>query len=106
MTRRRNWAYRCSSMKSHSRESTGRGSSNWSVGTDTGTNFFAPGKTDDSLEIYCAGIACLAYGLKQHNLLVRSCVASAGNDFRLGAQEAPPAIISLYPGVKFEAAQP
>jgi glutamine synthetase len=76
--------------------------SNWSVGTDTGTNFFAPGKTDDSLEIYCAGIACLAYGLKQHNLLVRSCVASAGNDFRLGAQEAPPAIISLYPGVKFE----
>merc|ERR1719247_656528 len=76
--------------------------SNWSVGTDTGTNFFAPGKTDDSLEIYCAGIACLAYGLKQHNELVRSCVASAGNDFRLGAQEAPPAIISLYPGAKFE----
>merc|ERR1719160_1052253 len=76
--------------------------SNWSVGTDTGTNFFAPGKTDDSLEIYCAGIACLAYGLKKHNELVRSCVASAGNDFRLGAQEAPPAIISLYPGVKFE----
>jgi glutamine synthetase len=76
--------------------------SNWSVGTDTGTNFFAPGKTDDSLEIFCAGIACLAYGLKQHNELVRSCVASAGNDFRLGAQEAPPAIISLYPGAKFE----
>merc|ERR550537_1311190 len=76
--------------------------SNWSVGTDTGTNFFAPGKTGDSLEIYCAGIACLAYGLKKHNELVRSCVASAGNDFRLGAQEAPPAIISLYPGVKFE----
>jgi glutamine synthetase len=76
--------------------------SNWSVGTDTGANFFAPGKTDDSLEMYCAGIACLAYGLKEHNLLVRSCVASAGNDFRLGAQEAPPAIISLYPGVEFE----
>jgi glutamine synthetase len=76
--------------------------SNWSVGTDTGTNFFAPGKTDDSLEIYCAGIACLAYGLNQHTQLVRSCVASAGNDFRLGAQEAPPAIVSLYPGVKFE----
>merc|ERR1719247_2191875 len=74
---------------------------NWSVGTDTGANFFVPGKTDDSLEIYCAGIACLAYGLKNHNELVRSCVASAGNDFRLGAQEAPPAIISLYPGAKF-----
>merc|ERR1719252_147665 len=75
---------------------------NWSVGTDTGINFFYPGKTDDSLEIYCAGIACLAYGLNQHTQLVRSCVASAGNDFRLGAQEAPPAIVSLYPGVKFE----
>jgi glutamine synthetase len=75
---------------------------NWSVGTDTGAIFFAPGKTQESLELFCAGIACLAYGLKQHNELVRSCVAHAGNDFRLGAQEAPPAIISLFPGVNFE----
>lgn len=76
---------------------------NWSVGTDTGINFFHPGKTADSLEIYVAGIACLAYGLKKHNELIRCAVAHAGNDHRLGAQEAPPAIISLYPGPKFEA---
>jgi glutamine synthetase len=75
---------------------------NWSVGTDTGANFFAPGKTQDSIELFFAAVACLAYGLKQHNELVRSCVAHAGNDFRLGAQEAPPAIISLYPGVGVE----
>merc|ERR1712139_435360 len=47
-------------------------------------------------------IACLAYGLAQHNELVRCAVAHAGNDHRLGAQEAPPAIISLYPGTGFE----
>jgi glutamine synthetase len=75
---------------------------NWSVGTDTGANFFTPGKTQDSIEMFFAGVACLAYGLKNHNELVRSCVAHAGNDFRLGAQEAPPAIISLYPGVGVE----
>eukprot|EP00933_Yihiella_yeosuensis_P075688 TRINITY_DN85142_c0_g1_i1.p1 TRINITY_DN85142_c0_g1~~TRINITY_DN85142_c0_g1_i1.p1 ORF type:complete len:798 (+),score=199.79 TRINITY_DN85142_c0_g1_i1:74-2467(+) len=75
---------------------------NWSVGTDTGVNFFHPGKTSESMEIYVAAVACLAFGLKQHNELVRCCVAHAGNDHRLGAQEAPPAIISLYPGQGFE----
>eukprot|EP00933_Yihiella_yeosuensis_P052200 TRINITY_DN50210_c0_g1_i1.p1 TRINITY_DN50210_c0_g1~~TRINITY_DN50210_c0_g1_i1.p1 ORF type:complete len:698 (-),score=171.34 TRINITY_DN50210_c0_g1_i1:198-2291(-) len=75
---------------------------NWSVGTDTGVNFFAPGKTQDELEIFVAAVSCLAFGLRQHNELVRCSVAHAGNDFRLGAQEAPPAIISLYPGAGFE----
>mmetsp|Transcript_94711 Transcript_94711/g.197889 ORF Transcript_94711/g.197889 Transcript_94711/m.197889 type:complete len:760 (+) Transcript_94711:70-2349(+) len=76
---------------------------NWSVGTDTGSNFFAPGKTDASSELYVTALACLAYGLRQYNELVRCTVAHAGNDHRLGAQEAPPAIISLYPGQGFEA---
>mmetsp|Transcript_51390 Transcript_51390/g.112114 ORF Transcript_51390/g.112114 Transcript_51390/m.112114 type:complete len:695 (-) Transcript_51390:484-2568(-) len=76
---------------------------NWSLGTDTGINFFYPGKTDDARKIYVTGIAALAYGLKQHNSLVRCSVAQAGNDWRLGAQEAPPAIISLYPGTGMEA---
>merc|ERR1719264_1859398 len=76
---------------------------NWSVGTDTGLNFFYPGKTDPARELYVIGVACLAYGLMQHNDLVRCAVAHAGNDHRLGAQEAPPAIISLYPGTGFEA---
>jgi glutamine synthetase len=75
---------------------------NWSVGTDTGLNFFYPGKTDFARELFVTGIACLAHGLCQHNNVVRCAVAHAGNDHRLGAQEAPPAIISLYPGTKFE----
>jgi len=76
---------------------------NWSIGTDTGLNFFYPGKTDPARELFVTGIACLSYGLKEHNELVRCSVATAGNDHRLGAQEAPPAIISLYPGTGFEA---
>jgi len=76
---------------------------NWSVGTDTGINFFYPGKNDDERLCFVTGIAALAYGLKEYNELVRVSVAHAGNDHRLGAQEAPPAIISLYPGTGFEA---
>merc|ERR1712232_877202 len=76
---------------------------NWSVGTDTGINFFYPGKTDNERLCFVTGIAALAYGLKEYNELVRASVAHAGNDHRLGAQEAPPAIISLYPGTGFEA---
>jgi glutamine synthetase len=76
---------------------------NWSVGTDTGINFFYPGKDDDERLCFVTGIAALAYGLKEYNELVRVSVAHAGNDHRLGAQEAPPAIISLYPGTGFEA---
>eukprot|EP00438_Fugacium_kawagutii_P015905 Skav211054 [mRNA] locus=scaffold5518:798:6705:+ [translate_table: standard] len=53
-------------------------------------------------KLYVTAIACLAYGLAQYNEMVRCTVASAGNDHRLGAQEAPPAIISLYPGQGFE----
>jgi len=75
---------------------------NWSVGTDTGINFFYPGKTDEERLCFVTGIAALAYGLKEYNELVRVSVAHAGNDHRLGAQEAPPAIISLYPGTGFE----
>jgi glutamine synthetase len=76
--------------------------SNWSIGTDTGMNFFYPGKTDDGAKLFVTAIACLAYGLAQYNEMVRCAVAHAGNDHRLGAQEAPPAIISLYPGTGFE----
>ncbi|CAE7337778.1 glnA3 [Symbiodinium natans] len=75
---------------------------NWSIGTDTGLNFFYPGKNEEGVKLFVTGIACLTYGLAQYNELVRCTVASAGNDHRLGAQEAPPAIISLYPGQGFE----
>merc|ERR1712084_130277 len=62
-----------------------------------------PGKTEEAKTIYSAAIACLAYGMDQNNEMLRCAVAHAGNDHRLGAQEAPPAIISLYPGTGFEA---
>merc|ERR1712151_1323710 len=51
---------------------------------------------------YTAALACLAHGIYQYNTMLRCAVAHAGNDHRLGAQEAPPAIISLYPGTGFE----
>jgi len=76
---------------------------NWSVGTDNGINFFHPGKDDEARLCFVTGIAALAHGLKEYNELIRVSVAHAGNDHRLGAQEAPPAIISLYPGTGFEA---
>merc|ERR1712193_27270 len=76
---------------------------NWSVGTDTGINFFYPGKTEECRTIYTAALACLSHGIMQYNEMLRCAVAHAGNDHRLGAQEAPPAIISLYPGTGFEA---
>ena len=76
---------------------------NWSVGTDTGVNFFYPGKTDTHRTIYTAALACLSHGIMQYIEMLRCDVAHAGNDHRLGAQEAPPAIISLYPGAGFEA---
>jgi glutamine synthetase len=76
---------------------------NWSVGTDTGLNFFYPGKTEEARALYTAALACLSHGIFQYNELLRCAVAHAGNDHRLGAQEAPPAIISLYPGTGFEA---
>merc|ERR1711988_1382973 len=76
---------------------------NWSIGTDTGLNFFYPGKTDDARKLFVTGLACLSHGIKQYNEMLRVSVAHAGNDHRLGAQEAPPAIVSLYPGTGFEA---
>jgi glutamine synthetase len=75
---------------------------NWSVGTDTGLNFFHPGKDDAGHQLFITGVACLAAGLGQNNELVRCAVAGAGNDHRLGAQEAPPAIMSVYPGTGVE----
>merc|ERR1711972_860308 len=70
---------------------------------DTGVNFFYPGKTKEARAIYTAALACLTHGIYQYNEMLRCAVAHAGNDHRLGAQEAPPAIISLYPGTGFEA---
>merc|ERR1719271_274450 len=50
---------------------------NWSIGTDTGMNFFYPGKTDEARTLFTTANACLAYGLNKYNELVRCSVAHA-----------------------------
>lgn len=75
---------------------------NWSVGTDTGVNFFSPGTSAEQQELFMCATAALMYAMNVHNVAIRNSVAGAGNDHRLGAQEAPPAVISLYPGKEME----
>jgi glutamine synthetase len=71
---------------------------NWSMGTDTGSNLLNPGDTPhDNLQFLFFCTAILS-AVKKHQGLLRATVASAGNDHRLGANEAPPAIISVYLG--------
>jgi peptide chain release factor 3 len=71
---------------------------NWSLGTDTGVNLLAPGKNPKSnlqfLTFFCNTIKAI----HDHADLLRACIAGAGNDHRLGANEAPPAIISAFIG--------
>jgi len=76
---------------------------NWGLNTDTGMNLYTPGKSDESEAVFVAFTAALLYAVHKHGELFRCSVATAGNDHRLGAQEAPPAIISLYPGLGVEA---
>ena len=71
---------------------------NWSLGTDEGVNLFKPGKEPNkNLQFLCV-LACLMEAVKKHALLLRAAASNAGNDHRLGANEAPPAIISIYMG--------
>ena len=63
---------------------------------------FVPGKTDQEQATFMAFVAALSSGLWNHGDIVRGGVATAGNDHRLGAQEAHPAIISLYTGKLME----
>lgn len=75
---------------------------NWGLNTDSGKNLYAPGKSEESQQDFFAFTAALARALHVHGDVVRTGVATAGNDHRLGAQEAPPAIISLYTGANME----
>ena len=75
---------------------------NWGLNTDTGKNLFNPGKTAETQTDFIASLAALAFALNNHGDVLRCGVASAGNDHRLGAQEAPPAIVSLYTGSVLE----
>lgn len=71
---------------------------NWSVVTDTGLNLFNPGKEPINNLPFLATLACLVKGIDEYADLLRVTIACAGNDHRLGASEAPPAIVSMYLG--------
>jgi glutamine synthetase len=71
---------------------------NWSMATDTGVNLLAPGKTPKTNLMFLAFFVNTIKAVHDHADLMRASIASAGNDHRLGANEAPPAIISAYIG--------
>ena len=73
---------------------------NWSLGTDTGTLLFAPGKTrKDNLRFITFTVNVMA-AVHRHNALLKASIMSATNAHRLGANEAPPAIISIFTGTQ------
>ena len=75
---------------------------NWSLSTDQGENLFKPGKTPSKNARFLLFLAAFVKGVDEYQDFLRATVASAGNDHRLGAQEAPPAIISIFLGQELE----
>ena len=71
---------------------------NWSLGTDTGTLLFAPGKTPEANLQFITFIVNVMAAVHKHNGLIKASIMSATNAHRLGANEAPPAIISIFTG--------
>ena len=71
---------------------------NWSIFTDTGKNLLEPGKLPQENAQFLLFLAAVIKGVDEYQDLLRISVASAGNDHRLGANEAPPAIISIFLG--------
>ncbi|MDE7329868.1 MAG: glutamine synthetase III [Clostridia bacterium] len=71
---------------------------NWSISTDTGLNLLKPGDTPESNTLFMLVLTAVIKAVDEYQGILRAFVASAGNDHRLGADEAPPAIISVYLG--------
>ena len=71
---------------------------NWSLSTDSGKNLFSPGKTPRQNAQFLVFLAAFIQGVDEYQDFLRCSVISAGNDHRLGAGEAPPAIISVFLG--------
>ena len=71
---------------------------NWSISTDTGVNLLEPGKSPHENAQFLLFLAAMIKGIDEYQEMMRVCVASAGNDHRLGAAEAPPAIVSVFIG--------
>ncbi len=76
---------------------------NWSLATDSGKNLFNPGKTPRQNAQFLVFLAAFIKGIDEYQEFLRCTVASAGNDHRLGACEAPPAILSIYLGDELNA---
>ena len=76
---------------------------NWSLATDTGKNLFSPGKTPSQNARFLVFLAAFLKGVDEYQDFLRCTVAYAGNDHRLGANEAPPAIISVFLGDELNA---
>jgi glutamine synthetase len=75
---------------------------NWSMGTDTGINLLDPGDTPAENLQFLFFCAAVIQAVNTHQQLLRASIASAGQDHRLGANEAPPAIISIFLGAELE----
>lgn len=71
---------------------------NWSMSTNTGVNLLEPGKSPEDNAQFLLFLCAVIEAVHEHQDLLRMSVASAGNDHRLGGNEAPPAIISMYLG--------
>jgi glutamine synthetase len=77
---------------------------NWSMGTDAGHNLLNPGDTPDENAQFLFFCAAVIKAVNKHQALLRASVANVGQDHRLGANEAPPAIISIFLGAELEQA--
>ena len=71
---------------------------NWSLTTDSGTNLLAPGETPQENAQFLTFLCAVVEAVDEYQDLLRLSVATAGNDCRLGANEAPPAVVSIYLG--------
>ncbi len=71
---------------------------NWAISTNTGKNLLDPSKNPRENTLFLVFLAAVVRAVDEHQDLLRIAVASAGNDHRLGANEAPPAILSMYLG--------
>ena len=71
---------------------------NWSLGTPELGSLFSPGSTPHSNLLFLTFLACVIQAVDKHADLLRASISKAGNDHRLGANEAPPAIISIFLG--------
>ena len=76
---------------------------NWSLSTDTGRNLFKPGSTPSQNAQFLLFLAAFVKGVDDYQDFLRATVAFPGNDHRLGAQEAPPAVISIFLGDELNA---